>query len=218
MTRHISTVWRTGLAAAGFALASFSVQADGLVTTLAAEQQKWDRIQYTLPAEQHEEAFKALAVSASGIVEKNPDRAEAQTWYGITLASQARANGGLGALTVAREARKAFDNAVAIDGSVMHGAAYYGLGGLYAKVPRWPIGFGDKAQAEAMFKRAVATAPNGLDSNYYYGDFLVRQDRPNEARPYLERALKAPLREGRELADGGRRAKVEVLIRNLPAG
>jgi tetratricopeptide (TPR) repeat protein len=216
MKHRLFTVWRAALVATALALSWSSVHAEALANELTAEQQKWDHIQYELPANQQEQAFKALAVTAASMLAKHPDRAEAHTWHGVALASQARANGGIGALAVAREARDAFDKAITIDPKVMGGAAYYGLGGLYSNVPRWPIGFGDKKRAEEMFKLAVAVAPDGLDSNYYYGDFLVAQQRAKEARPYLERALQAPDRPGRELADKRRSAKVETLIKNLP--
>ena len=218
MTHLFFSACRFGLAAVGlaFACSNAHAQADDLTTRLIAEQQKWDHIQYETPAVDRETAFKALVVTATELARSHPKRAEAHTWLGIALASEGRANGGLGALTVVRQARDAFEKARAIDPEVMGGAVYYGLGGLYANVPRWPIGFGDKERAETLFKEAVAVAPDGLDSNYYYADFLIAQQRPKEARHFLERTLQAPLRAGRELADNGRRAKVKQILRDLP--
>ncbi|MBJ7262425.1 MAG: tetratricopeptide repeat protein [Burkholderiaceae bacterium] len=218
MTHRFFSACRIGLAAIGlaFVCSNAHAQADDLTTRLSAEQQKWDRIQYEAPAADREAAFKALAVTAAELVQTHPGRAEAHTWLGIALASEGRANGGLGVLTVVRQARDAFEKARGIDPKVMGGAVYYGLGGLYANVPRWPIGFGDKERAETLFKEAIAVSPDGLDSNYYYADFLIAQKRPKEARPYLERALQAPLRAGRELADNGRRAKVRQMLREVP--
>ena len=217
MKHCLSKILRNGLCATLLAASGANAWADALTDALVAQQRQWDHIQYEMPAEQRTAAFEKLSVEAAPLVQQHPDRAEAHAWQGITLASWARADGGLGALPTVRQARDAFNKAVAIDPKVMGGAAYYGLGGLYANVPRWPIGFGDKTRAEEMFKQGVATAPQGLDSNYYYGDFLVTQNRPKEARPYLERALQAPLRPGREMADKNRHAKVEQLLKDLPA-
>ena len=59
---------------------------------------------------------------------------------------------------------------------------------------------------------AVAINPEGIDPNYFYGDFLLQDDRPAEAKPYLEKALIAKPRPGRELADAGRHQEVKVAL------
>lgn len=44
-------------------------------------------------------------------------------------------------------------------------------------------------------------------------DYLVYRNRKSEAVPYLEKALKAPPRPGREVADEGRREEVRTLLK-----
>jgi tetratricopeptide (TPR) repeat protein len=88
---------------------------------------------------------------------------------------------------------------------------------LYYKVPSWPVGFGDRDKAQTLLRQALAVNPNGIDPNYFYGEFLVESNRAAEALPYLERALKAPPRPGRELADSGRRGEAKVLLERARA-
>ena len=101
-------------------------------------------------------------------------------------------------------------NPAALDGS-----AYTSLATLYAKVPGWPIGFGDKDKAEAYFKKSLAINPDGIDPHFFYGEYLLDRGRHAEAREHLENALKAPARSGRELADNGRRKEVQALLEKL---
>jgi Tfp pilus assembly protein PilF len=86
---------------------------------------------------------------------------------------------------------------------------------LYYQVPGWPIGFGDKKQAEALLKQAVAINPDGIDANFFYGDFLLNQGRKAEAKTYLQKAMMAQPRPGRELADKGRRQEIQQRLDKL---
>jgi len=70
-------------------------------------------------------------------------------------------------------------------------------------------------RAESYFKKSLGINPDGIDPNYFYGEFLVDNNRVAEARPFLEKALKAAPRPGRELADRGRRQEVQALLNKL---
>jgi len=96
-----------------------------------------------------------------------------------------------------------------IDPGVLNGSIYTSLGSLYYQVPGWPIGFGDEEKAEKYLKKALEIDPQGIDSNYFYADFLLEDDQPKKALEYLEKALAAPPRPGRPLADKGRRQEVQ---------
>ena len=178
-------------------------------------QKKWAEIKYETPEKQQAEQYQALAQQSRKIVEKNPGLAEALIWDGIVISSEAGARGGLGALSLAKEARQRLDDALKINDKALSGSAYTSLATLYAKVPGWPIGFGDKDKAEIYFKKSLAINPDGIDPNFFYGEYLVDRNRSDEARPYLETALKAPPRPGRELADSGRRKEIQVLLEKL---
>ena len=93
--------------------------------------------------------------------------------------------------------------------AALDGSAYTSLGSLYYQVPGWPIGFGDDAKARELLQKALALNPEGIDPNYFMGDFLYRKGDYEAARQALARALKAPPRPDRPPpptgAPGGRR-------------
>ena len=184
----------------------------GLEEDVSALQIEWARIKYERPAAEQEKAFAELAKSADAVRGKYAGRAEPQIWYGIIAASYAGARGGLGALSLAKDAKKALEQALEIDPKALDGSAYTSLGSLYYQVPGWPIGFGNDDKAREMLDRALALNPDGIDPNYFMGDFLYRKGDYAAARQVLNKALKAPARPGRALADEGRRKEIESLL------
>lgn len=189
-----------------------AVHAAPVDDAVAEVQREWERISYTVPAGQRAERFEALAARAHAASAAHPDRAEPLIWEGIVVSSWAGAKGGLGALPLVRQAKGLYESALAIRPEALDGSALNSLGVLYYKVPGWPIGFGDKARAQELLKRALSVNPGGVDPNLFYGEFLVESGRAAEAVPFLERALKAPPRPGREIADAGRRDEVTALL------
>lgn len=175
-------------------------------------QGRWAEINYQLPEKQREVAFAKLAEQAQQAVKAEPDAAELLIWRGIILSTQAGAKGGLGALSLVKQAKASLEQALAADPKALAGSAYTSLGSLYYQVPGWPLGFGDDEKAEAMLKQALALNPAGIDPNYFYGDFLQRNKRYAEAKDALEKALQAPDRPGRASADAGRRAEARQLL------
>ena len=131
--------------------------------------------------------------------------------------SLAGEKGGLGALGLVKQAKAIYEHAIQIDGKALDGSAYNSLGVLYYKVPGWPLGFGDKAKARELLQKALAINPQGIDPNYFYGEYLVETKPADEAVSYLERALQAPPRPGRQIADSGRREEVRTLLARLKA-
>ena len=111
-----------------------------------------------------------------------------------------------------KQAKALYEQAIQIDGNALDGSAYNSLGVLYYKVPGWPVGFGDKAKARELLAKALAINPKGIDANYFYGEYLLETRQPDEAMAYLERALQAPARPGRTLADAGRRDEAKALL------
>ncbi|MCE0758958.1 hypothetical protein LWH94_07055 [Marinobacter sp. G11] len=194
------------------ALLAMPAWAQGVPTELAQIQQRWAEIQYQTPEQEKEKAFEALATEAKAFVERYPGRAEPLIWQGIVLSTYAGAKGGLGALGLVKEARASLEAALDIDPEALDGSAYTSLGSLYYQVPGWPLGFGDDSKARSYLQKALAINPDGIDANYFFGDFLLDQDEPERARVYLEKVLSAPGRPGRELADDGRRREATQLL------
>ena len=141
-----------------------------------------------------------------------PQAAELRIWHGIVLSTWAGAKGGLGALGLVKQAKAELEKAIELNPQALDGSAYTSLATLYYQVPGWPIGFGDDDKAQALFQQALHLNPNGIDPNYFHGDFLLRQKRYNEARAALKKALAAPDRPGREVADAGRREEARNLL------
>jgi tetratricopeptide (TPR) repeat protein len=178
-------------------------------------QDQWAEIKYRQPAKQQADSYGKLATLAHKIVESHPGMAEALIWEGIVLSSEAGAEGGLGALGLAKQAKQRLEEALKLNEKALSGSAYTSLATLYAKVPGWPIGFGNKGRAEEYFRKSLAINPAGIDPNFLYGEFLADQERFAEARQLLETALKAPARPGRELADNGRRHEIKALLAKI---
>ncbi len=202
------------LAAALVNVAALAAPVDDAVADL---QREWETIRYRTPTAQHAERFEALAGRAHRVVEAYPNRAEPLIWDGIIVSTLAGAKGGLGALSLAKDAKAMYEQALKLNPNALDGSAYNSLAVLYYKVPGWPIGFGDKAKAKELLDKAAAINPKGIDVNYFYGEYLVETGKPADALPYLERALAAPPRPGREVADAGRRDEAKALLDKVRA-
>lgn len=180
-------------------------EGDPLAQDILRLQDGWAVAKYRTPEKQQDEAFKRLASEADQVVASHDGKAEPLIWKAIILSSHAGAVGGLGALGKVKEARRLLEQAEAIDPAALDGSVYTSLGSLYYQVPGWPVGFGSDEQAEKYLKKALSINPDGIDPNYFYGDYLLEQKRYEEAARYLEKALQAPDRPNRALADEGRR-------------
>jgi len=188
------------------------VSASDLNSDIAALQSEWARIKYQSSPKDQKQQFEALAAKAQAVTARYSDNAEPLIWEGIIISTWAGAKGGLGALSLAKKSRDRLEKALAIDPQAMNGSAYTSLGTLYFKVPGWPIGFGDTDKAEELLKKALEINPNGIDPNFFYGEFLYEEDRYPESVTALNRALQAPARPARPVADAGRKAEVEELL------
>lgn len=206
----------TGVATALVSLPAMASD-NGLDQAILDIQHQWEQINYKLPAAEKVAAYEALERRGAALESQYPGRPEPLIWHGITLSSHAGAKGGLGALGLAKEARRELQAAERIDPGALQGSAYTSLGTLYFKVPGWPIGFGDDDKAEAYLKKALQLNPNGIDPNYFYADYLYGKHRYREAMLALEKALAAPARPLRPLADSGRREEIRALMDKVRA-
>ena len=190
-----------------------SVRAASLDADLLDIQQAWARINYS-PAstEQKASQFGELAAKAATLSAAQPPRAEPMVWHGIALSSQAGAKGGLGALTLAKQARSVLESSLKIDATALSGSAHTSLGTLYHKVPGFPIGFGDDKKARQHLEVALKLNPAGIDPNFFYAEFLLDKGETALAIKHLKIAQAAPAREGRETADAGRQQEIAALL------
>lgn len=182
---------------------------------VAQLQKRWAEVNYTLEGKAQKEAFESLIQQADKVVEQYPDAAESFIWRGIINSSYAGAKGGLGAMSFAKASKVDLEKAMSINDTAMSGSAYTSLGTLYFKVPGWPIGFGDDDKAQAMLEKAITLNPEGIDSNYFYAEFLADQRQYEQAEQYLLKAQQAPARPSRPTADKGRHDEINVSLQKI---
>tara|TARA_R110002110_G_scaffold291986_2_gene506051 strand:+ start:7451 stop:8113 length:663 start_codon:yes stop_codon:yes gene_type:complete len=216
--QYLSNKRHFGIVSLALAVA-FSLTAAGSMAEptadVAAVRDQWEQVNFVAPAPEREQQFAALIDTCNSLLATRSEDAEALTWCGIVESSYAGVAGGLGALKHAKAARKHFERAIDIDRNTVNGAALTSLGTLYAKVPGWPLGFGDNKKAARYLEDGLEVNPHGMDSNFFMAEFLADQGETEAAKQHLERALQATPRPGRAISDEARRAEINALLGHL---
>ena len=60
--------------------------------------------------------------------------------------------------------------------------------------------------------KALALNPDGMDPNYFIGELLFEQGEYSSSLQHLQKAMAAPSRPDRPVADAGRRAEINALV------
>lgn len=179
-------------------------------------QQEWARIKYQVSDKDMQlDAIHKLENQAASVTAKYPNNAEPKIWEGIILSTDAGIVKGLSALGKVEKAKDLFEASLKQNPKALDGSAHTSLGSLYYQVPGWPVAFGDDDEAEKHLKQALSMNPNGIDPNYFYGDFLLQDNRLEEAKAYLNKALQAPKRPERPLADAGRQQEIKAALAQI---
>lgn len=184
-------------------------------SSLLEIQQRWAQINYQMKDDAKEAAFNDLAIKAQELVNAEPNNPDDLIWLGIIQSSTAGAKGGLGALSLAKAAKKSFEDAITINPSALSGSAMTSLGVLYHKVPGWPIGFGSDKKAKELLVQSYKLNPTSIDSNYFLAEFLYDDGDYEGAKQHLEKAQKAAPRPTRPIADIGRHKEVDTLMEKV---
>ena len=174
----------------------------------------WAHVNYEIKDPKAEAAAaRDLAAQAEALARKSPGRAEPLAWQGLALLCEADARHNFSSLQLVGRAHTLLEQAARIDpNAIGPGVIYANIGSLFAELPCFPVSFGDTHKAKLYLDKAMAANPTGLDANYFYGDFLYRQGEPSKAIQALEKALRAPARPGRPLADSGRKWEASQLL------
>lgn len=198
------------------ALLLLSIQcfAEDLTLSAQAIESEWASIYYKLPKSKQEAAYAALLIKAEQLADHFPNTAEPLFWQALVIATHAELQDGFTALKAIHKSRDLLLQAVKINPQTANGSAYVTLGTLYYMVPSWPIAFGDTEKAEKMFQAALKINPNGIDANYFYGDFLLAKNQPKEAQKYFEKALSSPSRKEQSFADSKLKDEVKLALAN----
>ena len=182
--------------------------------------QDWEHVKLqVIDRGDQERKMAVLALRAGKIVEQYENIPDPIVWVGIITseeASLANENGSpLKAFELAKRARDILEMVEKTDPMTMDAAAPTTLGLLYDRVPGFPMGFGDKAKARLYLQEAVRYAPDGLDANFFYGDFLYKHGEQCEAVEVLERALTLPELSNRPLWDKSLRAAIRRILSEM---
>lgn len=187
--------------------------------TAQSLQEEWARIKYEVQGKDAKlAAIAKLEQRATAYTKANPGKADALIWEAIILATDANITKSLSGLPKVEKAKSLLEQSLKIDPKALDGAAHMTLGSLYYQVPGWPVGFGDDKLAAQHLKAALAINPDGMDSNYWYGAFLLDDGQYGAAVPYLEKALAAPNRKERPVADAGRKVEIKDALAKAQAG
>lgn len=174
--------------------------------------EEWVRAYHQTSGQLQLDAFEALLAKSRTYVDAHPDSAELLIWDGIVNASFAGIAGITRIFKYLKMARNQLLESIRIDPLVLEGSAHTALGTLYYKVPGFPISFGNTKKAEYHLKKALEVNPEGIDPNYFYGDFLMEQGRYGEAVMALNKAKAAPDRPHRQIEDTIRRNEIERVL------
>jgi len=186
---------------------------DGLHTEIIRLEHEWAHIKYQVKdADAQTTQISALAEDAAKLAARYPGSAEPLVWEGVITSSEAGIVGGLSALRYVRQARELLEKAGGIDPRALNGAVPTSLGALYYMVPGFPLSFGDNGKARRYLEEGIAISPDGMDSNFFYGDFLYQQGEYLKAKNVLTHALEAPPNTARPVWDAGRREEVKALL------
>ena len=181
---------------------------------------EWEHVKLQVDnRDEQEKQMAVLAQNAADIAQRYQGSSEATIWVGIITseqASMASENGSpIKALGLAKRARDILEKVEEIDPMALDAAAPTSLGVLYYRVPEFPLGFGDKSKARHYLREAIMNAPNGLDANYFYGDFLYEQHEYPEAIKVLKRSLTLPALLERPIWDRSRRLVIQELLAKM---
>lgn len=193
-------------------IASPSAIASDLMSQVHDLQVGWAKANYQLKDDAQTDAFETLIKQGQATTTEYADAAESWIWLGIIQSTYAGKAGPFSAMGYAKDAKASLEKAIEINPEALHGSAYTSLGILYAKVPGWPIGFGDDDEAAKLLEKAIKINPDGIDSNYFYADFLAEQDHYKKAKQHLLKAQAAPARPSRPIADKGRQLEIKKLL------
>jgi tetratricopeptide (TPR) repeat protein len=179
----------------------------------------WEQLKYKTLLSEQEKGFESLLAQSEKVTAQYPDKAEPLVWQGIIEGTFAGVRNGirgqLAALSLVKDAKQHFEQAIKIDPNGSDGSAFTSLGSLYYQVPPWPIAYGDNDKAKDMLLKGLEINPDGIDANYFYGEFLFKRGQLNKATEVLKKGLLASPREGREVADEGRKKEINDLLKKI---
>ena len=195
-------------------LFSLGTRASELGAAIANLESAWAAAYYQANESQQKQIYPALLEKAAELSRHHPNAAEPKIWQATIMVTNANFESALTVLSTLERAKALLEHAIQQNPNALDGAAYLTLGTLYYMVPGWPVSFGDSQLAEQMLKASLNINPDGIDANYFYADFLQRQDRAREAEAYFRKAAQAPVRKQQVLADTQLQHEAQLALMN----
>lgn len=189
--------------------------ANAMDNVLQKIESEWAIAEHTYSVGERKTAFQKLLKQTEALTNEFPGKAKPLILQACIVLTRAKIENSLAALSSVHEAKKILDKAIAINPNADRGSAMVTLGILYYKVPGWPIAFGDNDKAKKMLQKALKINPKGMDSNYFYAEFLLTQDKPEKATTYLAKAVNAPIYETNEYFARDIKAKAKRALKNI---
>lgn len=183
--------------------------------TLLQLEQHWAVIRYQTPEKQRLQSFENELNEIGGSQLVCQQSAEYQLIQAMIKGSMAKLQSRLDGLKMIRQIEKHLQAAIKINPAVMQGMSWTLLGLLYDKSPGWPFSIGDDKAAERAYQKGLALNPDGIDANFYYGDFLRRKKQSKLAREYLLKASRSNQGDQSEIAFQGRKLDVKRALKKL---
>lgn len=199
---------------AAFLIFASTCRATPLDESLVVVESTWAKIYYSTPENQQSKQYLALLSRIEKLVANHPHRAEPLIWQAIIIATNAERQNSFEALDAIHKARNILHNAIEINPLAMEGSAFVTLGSLYNMVPGWPIAFGDNEKARLLLQMALKINPDGIDSNYFFGEYLLSQTQHQAAAAYFQKAAEAPSRPEQLFADNQLKAEAQLGLEN----
>lgn len=189
--------------------------ADPMVNALQKIESKWALVEHTYAKDARKIAFQSLLKQTKTLTDKFQGKAEPLILQACIILTRAKIENSLAALSSVHKAKALLEKAITINPHADRGSAMVTLGVLYYKVPSWPIAFGDNEKAKKMLRKALEINPKGLDSNYFYAEFLLDQDKPEQATTYLVKAINAPIYATNKFFARDIQAKAKRALKNI---
>lgn len=189
--------------------------AKNLESIVHAIESEWATIYFASDTSDKKSAYTHLLNRITNLSKETPNNPELLFWQATIIASRAEHQNGIEALAAIHKAQRLLLKTIAIKPETMDGSAFVTLGTLYYLAPGWPIAFGDDKKAEQYLKKGLQINPNGIESNYYYGHFLLTQDRPQKALEHFDLALKGPVRKEQVFADTQLKEEVKKMMAQI---
>ncbi|MGD7035421.1 tetratricopeptide repeat protein [Methylotuvimicrobium buryatense] len=193
----------------------FATELDRIVHSIEAE---WASIYFSSKIRNKENAYTCLLDRTKELANQIPDSPELMFWQATIIASRAEHQNPIEALAAIHKAQDLLLKTISIKPDTLEGSALITLGSLYYQAPGWPIAFGDDKKAEQYLKKGLQINPKGIESNFYYGQYLLNKDRPEQAIEYFKTALKGPIREEQKFADSSLKEKIKMIISKTALG